>query len=253
MANKGAKTKKVGKKRYQFEMTSIGMFLWGCSLFFLLAWIFVLGILVGRGFLPGTVTAISDLKKQISRLQEMVNHKKTEDRVVSKKYDPDPKLAFYEKLSSKKYEAKMDSGPSGAATRVVPLQNKGERVQGLMPEKGEHLTLKPEPPNEIKEIKETLMEKRSGGEVLEKQKALAVDMPFTVQIASLRNRDKADQMIKGLIDQGYPAYYYEANVKGKIYYRIRCGRFSDRRDAAEYAKKLEREEGIKGFVSKLEW
>ena len=45
---------------------------------------------------------------------------------------------------------------------------------------------------------------------------------------------------------------YEAIVKGKIYYRIRCGKFRDREEAGIYAGKLVRKNGIKGFVTKIE-
>ncbi len=66
MAKKRSRSKKRSKK-YQIELTPLSIFLWGGCLFFVLAWIFVLGILVGRGFLPGAVTALSDLKDQIGR------------------------------------------------------------------------------------------------------------------------------------------------------------------------------------------
>ena len=75
---------------------------------------------------------------------------------------------------------------------------------------------------------------------------------YTVQVASLGEMDKAEKMIKELIDQGHEAYYFEANVEGRTYYRIRCGKFAQREDAVKYAQRLEQETGLKGFVSKVE-
>ena len=59
-------------------------------------------------------------------------------------------------------------------------------------------------------------------------------------------------MINKLIDRGFDAYYYEVKVRDKTYYRVRCGRFSDRERAKTYARRLADEEGIKGFVSRLD-
>jgi cell division septation protein DedD len=59
-------------------------------------------------------------------------------------------------------------------------------------------------------------------------------------------------MIKQLVDKGHPAYYYMIKVNENIYYRIRCGKFSTMEEATDYADRLEREEGIRGFVSRLE-
>ena len=70
--------------------------------------------------------------------------------------------------------------------------------------------------------------------------------------AAAADKLKAEGLITKLVKQGYPAFYYEVKVRGRVYYRIRCGRFTERPEAADYARKLEKEAGIKGFVSRLE-
>ena len=55
-------------------------------------------------------------------------------------------------------------------------------------------------------------------------------------------------MINDLVDRGYPAYYYGKLVKGKTYFRVRCGEFSSIKEAESYAEKLTKDVGIKGFV-----
>ncbi len=214
-------------------MTGFSIFLWSFCLFFLLSWIFVLGILVGRGFLPDAVTALSDLKSQIGKLQAMVNHDRSYDIGSKKEPDPDPKLAFYEKLSGKKGEAKEKWVPEkkfeGPKKEKPPV--KVEAYQPALPE--------------IKEKEST--------EILDKQLASVIDTTqYTVQLASLEDESKAEKMVNQLIESGYPAYFYEAKLDGKTYYRIRCGRFMSREEAGNYAGKVEREFGIKGFVSRLE-
>ncbi|MBN2124603.1 MAG: SPOR domain-containing protein [Deltaproteobacteria bacterium] len=232
MSPKKAKTKKAQKKKYQIEMTSTSIFLWGFCFFFLLAWIFVLGILVGRGFLPGAVTAIHDLKGQISKLQGMVGHKSAPDPAPERTVDQDPKLAFYEKLSSKKDEAKKGWQPEKAAE--PPIEARAPKKAAGVEEPARKTTA------------DTVPVQGKDSEFPE------AEAKFTVQVASLADREKAEKMIEELRNQGLDAYTYEADVSGRMYYRIRCGRFKDREDAGEYAQRLFRDTGLKGFVSRLE-
>lgn len=232
MAKRKSKSKKRAKK-YRIELASFSIFLWGSGLFFLLAWTFVLGILVGRGFLPGAVTAISELKGQISKLQGMVGNDKSYDMGSSKKPDPDPKLAFYEKLSSKKDEAKEKALPKRKIKRVQRERTQKQR--------------------EISLIKPLQMQEVGGTENLEGQAEAAILVPkYTIQLASLDEQNKAEKMVSQLIDRGHAAYFYRADVKGKTYYRVRCGRFVDKDEARGYARRLEKEEGMKGFVARIE-
>lgn len=232
MTKNKSKSKKAANK-YKIELTSLSFFLWGGCLFFILVWIFVLGILVGRGFLSGSVTVISDLKGQINRLQGMVSANKSKNRRSPKKSDPNPKLAFYEKLSIKKDEAKENWKPERKAekTKKEPFPMKVKTSQ--------------EKPQEKKKKEGIDTQKRKPEPPIPKTH-------YTVQLASLENKIEAEKFIKELIGKGYPAYYYEVRVKDKTYYRIRCGRFMSRKEARNYAGKLKKEEGIEGFVSTLE-
>jgi len=220
-------------KRYKVELTPLSAMFWGTFIFFLLTWIFVLGILVGRGFLPGNVTTISDLKGQIRKLQDMVSHEEGYKSKAPKEPDPAPKLAFYEKLSTKKEEIKKDRKPvkEPANPKVVVAPKKAE-----VPKKRAD-------DSKLEDIVETLKKE---------SEPLTADILYTVQLASLRDRDKAAKMIDGLIEKGYDAYYYEAKVKDKTYFRIRCGKFTTRNEAGDYARRLAEGAGVKGFVSRLE-
>ena len=239
MAKKRSRPKKKAKKKYQIEMSSLSLCLWGFCLFFLLAWIFVLGILVGRGFLPGGITAISDLKSQFGKLGEIVDQDGTKRLDPPKKTDPEPELAFYEKLSNKKTEAKTppkkETKSPPKKDMTGPTKTPGQQTLGGL---------------------ET-MEKRRKGDVKASPperdpKDYTDKMMYTVQLASLGNKKKAEALIKDLEAKGYPAYFYDVRVKGRTYYRVRCGRFASRREAGRYSKEMERKAGIKGFVSRLE-
>ena len=55
MGQKKIKTGETGK-RYHFELSRTSVFLWSLGAFVLLAWIFTLGVLAGRGVLPEVST-----------------------------------------------------------------------------------------------------------------------------------------------------------------------------------------------------
>ena len=221
MAKKRSRSKKRSKK-YQIELTPLSIFLWGGCLFFVLAWIFVLGILVGRGFLPGAVTALSELKDQIGVLQQKVSRERPQQELdPPKKSDSEPKLAFYDNLSRKKVEPPKETALPKNAKKRVRKNTNAKRTNS-----SKQFTPTRQPP--------------------------AIKGKYTVQLASLDDKNKAQKFINDLVQRGYPAYFYEAKVKGKTYYRVRCGKFPSRKTAEDYASKLRKEAGMKGFVSRIE-
>ncbi|MBW2063430.1 MAG: SPOR domain-containing protein [Deltaproteobacteria bacterium] len=218
MGKKKTGSKKGVKKKYRIEMTSLSLFLWGFCLLFLLTWVFVLGILVGRGFLPGDFTVISDLKSQIAKLEEITARKGPgQEGRRPKSREKDLELMFYEKLSNKKEEAKK---------REVVVRREDSTPKGREPRKSSV-------------SKSATIPSVSGSK-------------YTVQVASLGELDRAKMLISQLKQKGYSAYYYEVTINGKTYYRVRCGKFDSKRQATEFARKLERDSGIRGFVSKVE-
>jgi cell division septation protein DedD len=230
MAKKTRKSKKVARKTYRIEMTSLSIGFWALCLFFLLSWIFVLGIFLGRGFLPSGVNLLSELKDRITGMQTRAIPNKASNSRSEKKEEEDPKLAFYERLSSKKNEVRLRVQPKANGTGSSDeLQVKGSAAGALKSD-----------PNEKQQT-------------LNKQVTSAEDKPrYTVQLASLGEKGRAEAMIKGLIGRGYDAFFYEAVVGGKTYYRVRCGKFMTREQAGEHARKLAKEAGLKGFVTRVE-
>lgn len=246
--------KRKKQKKYKIELTTLSALFWGAFLFVLLTWIFVLGILVGRGFLPGT----ADLKNQVKKFQEMVGKKEEYKDIESVDQDKDPELAFYDNLNSKKEEAKRtnlpekkeeapaeitlykDPPPEKKATGDMKEEAVTEPVQEAVKEKAEE---QKETSPKTEEVKVTLPPA---------QPPVTDIQQYTVQIASLPEKEKAEKLITSLVEQGYDAYYYMAEVRGKNYYRVRVGRFDDRKSALEYSGTLEKETGHKGFVSKVE-
>jgi len=195
----------------EFSLWSI--FFWSLGIFFLLGWIFVLGIFVGQGFLPKGVKTLTELKTQIAKLQDMVSRKDSVELDQIRKFSKDPEFAFYKELS-KKSEEKAEKSPSGP-----------KKVSGQI--------------NPEKNINETNRPLEGSGQ-------------YTLQIASLDNELKAAALAKKLNNRGHPAYYYKVNVKEKIYYRVRCGIFKNEKDAGDFQRLFTEQERIKGFITKIE-
>ncbi|MFO7602016.1 MAG: SPOR domain-containing protein [Candidatus Desulfacyla sp.] len=207
----GATAPDQGKtgKRYHIELSRASIFLWSTGLFVLLAWIFTLGVLAGRGLLPGVVETLTEVKAQIAKLQQMINKKDRSELEEIRALQKDPKFAFFDELSAKKGEAEKPSGtPAGKPATSVMKQE----------------PVKPPGPA----------------------------VKYVVQVASLETEAKATNMVNRLTRKGYPAYFYKVFVKGREYFRVRCGTFKSEAEAVKTNKRLAEEEKLTGFVQKVE-
>ncbi len=246
------------------ELNARNVILGGGALLFLLIWIFALGILVGRGFLPGD-QAVGELKDQIGKLQEVIRRDRVQQ--VEREEPPEsPKLAFYEKLATKKDEAlgkkaaRAKNQPREKPKPAAPEPEK-ERKREPVTEKPESRQARAEAPETPKPSTETkprpataAVESGDDGipPPVAERDGLLVKARFTVQVAAMETRSAAEEMIRRLKRNGHPAYYYDVTVKGRTYYRVRCGRFLSRTEAEAYARVLKQREGINGFVSELD-
>jgi tetratricopeptide (TPR) repeat protein len=64
---------------------------------------------------------------------------------------------------------------------------------------------------------------------------------YTVQVGSFSKSVNANNLVKKLLQKGYPAYMEQAAVSGGASYRVRVGRTRSRQDAAVLERKLSQE------------
>jgi cell division septation protein DedD len=221
------------KTKYQLELSSMSLVFWVVCILFFMGWIFVLGVLVGRGFLPGANTAIADLKAQVTKLQEMVARNKRVDQKPQAKEDIDSKLGFYDKLESKK-EDKRKPFPE-----FPPEPAKSEKA------------VKP-PDTTVADVKADIAKKEASAKKQDTAKSASLPFRYVIQIAAVDDKVKAEDMVRKLSSRGVDAYLQEAVVKGKTYYRVRCGRFLTKEEASGYAQRLPKEAGTSWQVIKVE-
>jgi len=203
--------------------------LWLCTIFFVSAWMFVLGVLVGRGTAPVHFN-IESLQKELVALKDAVQKKEQQwykDR--SDSAPGKPELEFHEAL--KKNQVDLRLGP--VANRP---EKPAENIKKIpVPENKKKLISKPKPPEPVE----------SPGVASGNENA---DGNFTIQVAASKEANFADGKVAELSRKGYPAYRTIGTVPGQgTWHRIRIGSFKDRTEALQMLERLKKE-NIAGII-----
>ena len=209
------------KEKSSSQWTRKGWSLWICLTFFACAWMFVLGIFVGRETLPVRFD-MEKLEKELAALKEAVIRKEFD------RYKPGPNFED-NKTKMEFYEA---------------LKNTGEE-EGL---KADIAQNKPKPPPQktVSTIKKPAVSKKivtaSKAKTATVRKSTENNKNYTIQVAALKDPKVADTLVAKLKKSGYPAYRSIGKVPGKgIFYRIRIGSFKNRADAGITFNRLKKE------------
>lgn len=73
---------------------------------------------------------------------------------------------------------------------------------------------------------------------------------FVVQVASLRSRDEADAIARRLSSKGFPSFVSTPGSSGPRVFRVRVGKYADRGQAETVARRLEKEEQFKPWITR---
>jgi cell division protein FtsN len=208
---------------------------WLLFIFFLCAWMFVLGVLVGRGTAPlkfdlaAIQKKIAAPKKALPEKQNQVRPQEKADVVKDK-----TKLEFYEALKEDKEDTKVS---------VRPKPKDGERKDAKPAEKAAA---------SLKSAPQSQPSRRPQAKAPSAKKAVAktntTGPTYTIQAASVRNAKDADRLIAKLKKQGYPAYRAIAKVQGKgVWFRVRIGSYKSKSAAHQTLSKLKKD-GLKPIL-----
>ena len=210
---------KKDKEKPSLQFVPKAPSVWIFLIIFVSAWMFVLGVLVGRDTAPVKFD-IEKLQKELVALKEAVIRKeqkrfKIDSDGVRNKTD----FGFYEALK----ETKKD-------------KNNGAGISKKQETK--HLSK-----NEIVKVKKRVISGKSKIINKDKQKNLTeTDKKLTIQVASLKDSKDADEMVAKLKKKGYPAYSISSNIPEKgIWHRVRIGYFKDKAEAGSTLNKLKKE------------
>jgi cell division protein FtsN len=248
-------------KRYLLELSRSQLFFSIAGLLFILSWVFILGIFVGRGYVSETIT--KTFTDKIQQLQE-------EKKALTEKYlaqsqagdQPqeeilEPKLDFYQKLSGKESPSTQETVPKPTPqTQGLGTQSPGRELPNpqemKIPPKTpvvENKVPKPTVPAEIrKPVNEPLPETKTAKSTPSTLNDPAAG-PFIIQLGSYRDEAVALAGMKRLNEKGYKAQVRSKDLpqKGGKWFRIQLGPFKTRFEAEKTVMKLEHD-GFQGVV-----
>ncbi|MEJ2474015.1 MAG: SPOR domain-containing protein [Desulfobacterales bacterium] len=213
------------------------------AIFLIAAWMFGLGVLVGRGTAPVKF----DIQKLTRELEDLIaaDVKKQLEPVELETAETKTKteLEFYEELKK--------SGPIAPdpPPRNVSRQPKENQPADNSSHAEDFSPLEQKEPTATTAAKKSVTKpvgQSEGGNPRSANAAadrlLGNTRNVTIQAASLKDLAEADAMVKKLKARGYPAYKTIALVPGKgIWFRIRVGRYGSRDAAGDVARKLKKE------------
>ncbi len=186
-------------------------------------WMFVLGVLVGRGTSPVHFDTES-LQKELASLREAVLEKeKNRFRIFESEPNKEAEnLEFYENLKKTAPEK-----PPAPETPPHPKPAPGAAVRSEQ---------KPKPSPPAPSRPAPAPGKPSG---LGANEIPAAEKPYTIQVASLKDARTADALVEKLRAGGYPAYRELAVIEGKgTWHRVRIGSYTGPQDAARTLARL---------------
>ena len=229
MDKKKAKTDKKRSKpsKYLLQMTRKGVFLGSSLVVLISAWMFVLGVLVGRGTAPVQFD-IGELQQELIALKESIIAQEQErTRAETPSLEEKEDLEFYEALKG-----------SAKDENLVIRKRKKSPAASADNQKG------PQAEKASKKPLTSMKKKTRSGS------APAVKGDFYVQVASTRNADAADELVKKLKGKGYSSYKTKVEITGKgTWYRVCAGGFTSQAEAANTRDKLTAL-GYQGMVKK---
>jgi cell division septation protein DedD len=206
----------------------------------LCGWVFFLGVLVGRGTAPIEFDLQALESKLQSLRQQILREQESQLQAYSEGSGPPSDLEFYEALKGAQEAprikpdtvANMERAADGAAAPLADADTGVKRPRaGLKPK----LSARPAPVPSAASTPAAAPAPAGPPAA-----APAAQGPLAIQVASLQEADRADQMVQRLRAQGFAAYKATVTIPGKgVWYRIRVGSFQHREEAAATLQGLE--------------
>jgi cell division septation protein DedD len=222
----------IEEKGKSFHLTNrkhIAM--WLLIVFFVAAWMFILGIFVGRKTVP-VAFEIDKIQKELAALKEAdIEKQRRNAKIDSDAANGKINFDYYDKLKDSKNINKRK--PVAENPKTNPL-----------PEK----TLKPTKTKVVKAETAKTPKTPEKEKVISPEKKEKVEKNLTIQAASLKDSMDADRMVANLKQKGYAAYKVMGVIPDKgIWFRVRVGFYENNAEAADTIKQLKKD-GLDAFL-----
>ena len=237
MVENSRKKQPIKRKQTSAQKERKGSGFWIGLICFTSLWMFILGILVGRGTAPVQFD-VQKLEKELIALKEVVLKKekeRMEDYADTTKGTTE--LDFYEDLKQpteednptpviveKSLAEQSEENTTETKTSLAKKTKKEYRLNDAVIKEAPESALEPGPATKpLYDIKPP----QPSSDAAEPS-----GYPYTIQVSSLKDPKAADKIVESLKQKGYKAYRMTANVGEKgIWYRVRVGPFRDKASA----------------------
>lgn len=204
---------------------------WGRYLLlcFIAVWMFVLGVLVGRGTAPVHFDTQA-LQQELVALRDAMMHKEREavERAIRGEDEQEP-LEFYEALKMAAPDTAVDIPAAPATTDEAPVSEKTTET-----ETRHHKTRAT-----ILAKQATVTLKAASTPPPAPRAPVPVSGQLTIQLASMKDGTAAERFVAKLKKDGYPAYLSRIVIPDKgLWFRVRVGRYKNREQAVPDLERL---------------
>lgn len=237
-------------------------FRWLISSFMVCACMFVLGVLVGRNTAPVSFD-VDSLEKKLINLQDSVLKKEKQNKDIDIAADPAPFIEHVNIIDTLKdegekpqvYEQYVPPVLTPKYTKTPPPKQQPKRKATKPDPKP-----KPKPKKKIVRLNpvkksKPVIEKKIKAEVKNKIKEpperKIPDTGYAIQVASLKNQQKAKSLTKKFKKKGYPAFCQSLAINGEMWHRVRLGPYPDRSLAEKDQHRLKKA-GVDSIVLPLD-
>ena len=205
--------------------------MWLLIVLFVAAWMFALGIFVGRKTVP-VAFDIDKLQRELVVLKQAdIEKQRRHAKIDSAEANGKINFDYYDKLKDSQNINKRK--PAAEKPKTTPLPKKTvKRTKKKVVKTQTGKTSK-------------MTQKEKGAKSERKNKS---EKTLTIQTASLKDSKDADQMVAELKKKGYAAYKIMGVIPDKgIWFRVRVGQYENSAGAADTIKRLKKD-GLDAFL-----
>jgi len=197
---------------------------WAVAVFVISAWMFGMGVMVGRGTAPVSFD-IDQLKRTLESLQKSAQQApKNGPRPEASEMKSKTDLGFYDSLPKNREDAEMPNlpkPPPAPARPEAPAQKPAAPPKAEKPAAASAPAPAAPPPAPA---------------------SAAAGRPLTVQIAAVRSEEEARRLLEKLRQRGYAAYVEPIGIPDKgTWYRVRMGEFPSKEFARSTVDRLQKD------------
>ena len=199
---------------------------WVVVVFIISAWMFGMGVMVGRGTAPVSFD-MDQLKRTLESLQKSAQQApRSGPRPEASEMKSKTDLGFYDSLPKNREDSEMPNLPKPPPASAKPEPPAQKPAESAAPPKTEKPTAAVPAPAAPPPA----------------PASAAPGKPLTVQIAAVKSEEEARRLLEKLRQKGYGAYVEPIAIPDKgTWYRVRMGEFPSKEFARSTVDRLQKD------------